>query len=500
MKKIIACLSLLISLLLIWITGISQVTIGSSLPANNSAILDLQSNSKGFLPPRMSTPQRIGIASPAAGLVVFDTDVSQLYLFDGIQWQLLSGNSMANSIRPPQQFQPPAEQKKNNGFFGVDVAITDNYAVVGAPSADLGANPSTGAVYVYKKGDFGGWSEVAKLYASDPQLNSFFGASVAIAGNYIVVGAPLYNVTSTSNAGKIYVFVKGVGDVWTSQAGFTNPTGFAANDQFGYDVAISTTPSAGPTIIVGAPYVEGSGSDRGAAYTFRFNGTSWNFQEAFAPLDLANTDKFGYEVNIDGDYCAVGAPEQNNGATLDVGAVYVFVYAGPLILWGQQQKLPGYTTNSRFGYSMSLKGDLIAVAAPFGLAGGPITNPVYLYQRTGTTWNFIDEVFMNYYQGFDESNQFGISVSIDNDKILVGMPAGYVTHTGSITGDYLPAYVIVFKKTGNNFLFYKVINDNEPFNASTVFGNSVSMKNGYYVIGIPGKNSYTGAIAFGYIE
>ncbi len=58
--------------------------------ADPSAILDVQSGDKGFLPPRMTTAEWNAIAVPANGLVVYDTDENKLFLFNGTEWVELS--------------------------------------------------------------------------------------------------------------------------------------------------------------------------------------------------------------------------------------------------------------------------------------------------------------------------------------------------------------------------------------------------------------------------
>lgn len=74
-----------------------KVTIGDSLQVS-SALLNLESNQLGFLPPRMSEASRVLIQSPAAGLIVYQTDVtSGLYLFNGQNWELLQSNINTNS-------------------------------------------------------------------------------------------------------------------------------------------------------------------------------------------------------------------------------------------------------------------------------------------------------------------------------------------------------------------------------------------------------------------
>ena len=77
----------------------SNVGIGTSKP-DQSAALDINSNSKGLLMPRMSMDQRNLIQSPAQGLVVYQTDKnSGFYYFNGEQWNALNSNN--ESSLPP---------------------------------------------------------------------------------------------------------------------------------------------------------------------------------------------------------------------------------------------------------------------------------------------------------------------------------------------------------------------------------------------------------------
>jgi len=69
--------------------GFSQnVAINSTgAAANASAILDVSSTTGGFLAPRMTTIQRTAIASPATGLMVYDTDLGCYYIYNGTGWK-----------------------------------------------------------------------------------------------------------------------------------------------------------------------------------------------------------------------------------------------------------------------------------------------------------------------------------------------------------------------------------------------------------------------------
>ncbi len=70
-----------------------SVGIGTTSP-NNSAILDISSINKGLLIPRMNTSQRTLIASPVAGLMVYDTDFKEYYHHDGTTWKKILNNNV----------------------------------------------------------------------------------------------------------------------------------------------------------------------------------------------------------------------------------------------------------------------------------------------------------------------------------------------------------------------------------------------------------------------
>ncbi|MFB9057556.1 hypothetical protein ACFFU9_12475 [Mariniflexile ostreae] len=70
---------------LVFFNAFSQVGIGTTEP-HASSILDVTSTEQGLLAPRMTSAQRLTIATPAEGLLVFDTDENVFYFFDGTTW------------------------------------------------------------------------------------------------------------------------------------------------------------------------------------------------------------------------------------------------------------------------------------------------------------------------------------------------------------------------------------------------------------------------------
>lgn len=100
--------------------GLSQVSInsGNSLP-HPAAMLDVQSNSKGLLLPRMTTQGMTMISSPAIGLVVYNTDIKSLYWYDGASWKKVHSPAFTETDPVFQSF--PA-----SGITGVDISNWNN--------------------------------------------------------------------------------------------------------------------------------------------------------------------------------------------------------------------------------------------------------------------------------------------------------------------------------------------------------------------------------------
>jgi hypothetical protein len=206
--------------------------------------------------------------------------------------------------------------------FGAAVAISEDTVVVGADDH----NPYQGAAYVFVKPD-GGWTsmtETAQLTASDGGAFDFFGFSVAISADTVVVGADYHNVGANVSQGAGYVFVK-------PSAGWTNMTETAeltasdgaAFDFFGTAVAIS-----GDTVVVGAHHPGSVNAHSGSAYVFVKGAAAWASMtetveltaSAITPFD----DGFGTAVAISGDMVVVGAAYHPLGANSAQGSAYVF--------------------------------------------------------------------------------------------------------------------------------------------------------------------------------
>lgn len=117
MKKLILSCSLIALAFFSKAQSVAVNTDGST--ANASSIFDVKSTNKGMLIPRMTSAQRTAIASPALGLLVFDTDTKTIWAFNGITWtNLTTAGSSGNFALPFDQtvsVSTPAFRIENNG-------------------------------------------------------------------------------------------------------------------------------------------------------------------------------------------------------------------------------------------------------------------------------------------------------------------------------------------------------------------------------------------------
>jgi hypothetical protein len=222
--------------------------------------------------------------------------------------------------------------------FGRSVAIEGDTAVVGAPTGP----DYRGAVYVFtRSGD--GWTQTAKLTASDRESGARLGSSLAIDGDTIVAGAP------DIGPGAAYTFER-TGAGWTQSAKLTASDGTAFDD-LGSSVAID-----GDAIVVGA-----SGYGAGAVYTFARTGAAARTETAkLTASDGEASDSLGWSVAVGGDAIVAGAPHAIvAGAPLGSGSVYTFARTGAAERT-EIAKLVGDT----IGYSVAIDGDTIVAGAP----------------------------------------------------------------------------------------------------------------------------------------
>jgi len=192
-----------------------------------------------------------------------------------------------------------------------------------------------GSAYLFERDGSGNWNEVQKIVASDRAARDEFGYSVSISGNYAIVGAHQEDEDAiggnTMNiAGSAYLFERDGSGTWNEVQKIV-ASDRAADDWFGSSVSIS-----GDYVIVGAHQEDedaAGGStmtSAGSAYLFeRDTSGNWNEVQKIVASDRAADDYFGYSVSISGNYAIVGAiwedEDAAGGSTMPkVGSAYCY--------------------------------------------------------------------------------------------------------------------------------------------------------------------------------
>ena len=303
--------------------------------------------------------------------------------------------------------------------FGVSVAISGDHVVVGAQRDD-DAGSNSGSAYIFKRNGTE-WTEQAKITASDCAADDCFGVSVAISGDYVVVGAYGADDDAGSNSGAAYIFKRN-GTEWTEQAKITASDG-AAGDLFGYSVAIS-----GDHAVVGAHWDGDAGMGSGSAYIFKRDGIAWTEQAKITASDGAADDIFGIRVAISGDYVVVGA-QRDGDAGMDSGSAYIFKRDG--IAWTEHAKITASdgAAYDHFGSSVAISGDRAVVGAYGDDDAGGSSGSAYIFKHDGTAWT--EQAKITASDGA-AGDLFGYSVATSGDHAVVGAP--YDDDAGSYSG------------------------------------------------------------------
>ena len=380
--------------------------------------------------------------------------------------------------------------RATNDWFGISIAISGNTVVVGNFDANI---ETFGAVDVYQK-PAGGWTnmtQVARLTSSDN--GEGFGTSVAISGNTIVVGAANTSnfAAPTVGPGAAYVFVEPPGG-WTDMTETAKLT--ASDGQDGDAFGNSVSISAG-TIAVGAFFaLDSSGNGfAGKAYVFVRPSGGWtgNLNET-AKLTASDSQLLNYmgsSIATNGDTVVAGAFGNNNFQ----GTAYVF--AEPTSGWSSMTQTAELSasaglSSAQFGFSSAINGDTIVEGTPNAFAG---RGAAYVFVKPATGWTNATQTASLRAPNTVQFNGFGQSVGISSNAIVVGAP-GVTVGSNLLQG---AAYLFPKPASGwkNSSKAYELTaSDGAAFDN---FGVSAAISEATVVAGAPKSTSPGEAYVFG---
>ena len=338
-------------------------------------------------------------------------------------------------------------------WFGWTVDIEGDTIVIGAPG-DPHAGQWSGAAFIYQR-DANGWTQQARLIAPDAQTLDEFGNAVSISGDTVAIGAYLDD-GSLENSGAVYLFDRN-GTSWNLMQKLTAPSE-VLDGWYGFDVRLQDD-----TLAVGAMFDDELGLDAGAAFIYGRNGGTWSLEQKLTASDGGAGDTFGFSIALDGTTLAVGANAHVDGfGPAERGAVYLFDLVGGT--WTEQQKLEGPTATTygifRFGVTVALEGDRLAIGGQDD-GPNPLSGAVYVYDRQNGAWSLSRK--LNATQpGPDE--EFGADVTLQGNLVI----AGSSTRKFSFQPDNRAGTAFVFR-IGDDLLdsFTYVADDGQSTSAET---------------------------------
>jgi hypothetical protein len=341
---------------------------------------------------------------------------------------------------------------------------------------------NAGAVYVFvREGE--SWKQQAYLKPNDTSAYDLFGSMVKIEGDTIVVGATHENIFTSASAnrsGAVYVFTRKDG-VWTQTQRLV------ANDQNGVNLLGASLALQGDTLAVGAPGESSKGANSGAVYIFERSGSMWTQMHKIYSSMPGDGAVFGGAVAIGGDRLVVGAPDESRPES-HTGSAEVFVKRDGKWTSQQRLQPPGLGQTANFGFAISISGNRIAIGAPrthqiLSMMSTP-PGEVYIYDAEGDGWTQTAKLTATIPTATDE---FGVVLALSGMSLAVGASED-VSGAAGIGADPKrkdsvgSGAVYLFALDASGWVQSAYIKPTNPM-PQAWFGFSVAMDRGVLVVG-----------------
>ncbi len=374
------------------------------------------------------------------------------------------------------------------------VAISGTYAIIGVPLKQDDEVVNAGKAYVYELDTVTNeWMEVKVLLAPDRMTQDAFGVSVAISGKFAIVGANSHDEDANGNntlagAGAAYIYERNMSGNWKLKQKIT-PTVRNEFDRFGTGVAIY-----GDNAVVGA-----TGNDRdadenffqsgaGAAYIFTLDDTErWVEVAKIVPSNRASLDAFGFPLAMSAEYIFACSPKKTDEGLNVAGNAYVF-NKDTSGIWQESQRFVSNrpSASAEFGNSVCVYGNLAIIGehkADTSIEGQIVVDDAgiaHIYELdSNNIWSFVQNI-----EAADRSKNdaFGSSVSISDKYAVVGAIRQDRDENGNVPyGNAGAAYGYAQDGSGYWVQVQKIVASDRVSNAA--FGSAVGIDGEVIAIG-----------------
>ncbi|MEQ9206641.1 MAG: FG-GAP repeat protein [Phycisphaerales bacterium] len=344
-------------------------------------------------------------------------------------------------------------------FFGISVAIDGNFVLVGAHLDDTIAGVDAGSVCVFnlENGAF-----VRKITAPDASPNDEFGRSISAHDGKLIIGAHLDN-GKLSNSGAAYVYN-------IDNGAFLYKILYPGNDTttdsyFGYSVSISSN-----LLAAGAYAENGVNSEDGAVWIFDVE--SGNVVEGYRSNHSdSGGHNFGWSIDTDYSNLLVGAPRDNFLGFPGAALLIDTTLDKEIELVPNNDQSPH---NQLFGFSVAISGPYAAISAVEDSSNGDKAGAVFIFDTTNG--NELAKLFSN---DISTGDEFGYSLDIDSNLLVVGS-----RHDDDNGGNSGSAYV--FKTDGFQQTQKLLASDGS---GNSFLGRSIAVSGNHIAVGATGESS-----------
>lgn len=331
----------------------------------------------------------------------------------------------------------------------------------------------------------------APLPVADAGPRGRVGSAVAVGQRVVALGAP-GNSTKGPDAGAVQILER---DAVTGAYLHTQtiiPSVLLPFDRFGASVALH-----GNLLVVGAKGDDGAAPNAGAAYVYVRGGpgAAYQFVDQLVPQTPGVSDCFGLSVSVLGNRIAVGAP-RSDLAAFDGGAVQVYTYdaASGAVQLDAVVTRPGAAAGELFGSSVAVFLDQMVVGAErVNAPGGPSNaGSVSVFQESAGSFTLTQELFGTV---ASEGGRFGASLAFEPPRLGVTGSLVVGAPEAKLPGAIVPkGAVVVFEATlGAPWAESFAHGLDEPGNA-TSRGAAVALQGAVALVGAPGRDAGAGAV------
>ena len=291
-------------------------------------------------------------------------------------------------------------------YYGYSVDVSGEYAIVGGYKCDTDMGINSGAAYVYHRVNSGVWIGEFKLTADDGDTNDNYGISVAIDGDYAVVGSYRDDNENGSNAGSVYAYIR-EGTGWI-QIQKIVPSDGDEGDGFGSAVSLDNG-----NLVISSELRDTAGENSGSVYLYQLVDDEWMEVQEIIAFDADEYDHFGVSHSVYENTIVVGSYLDNNEYGTIAGSAYVFEIIGSQAVF--QQKLLGIPDQDYyFGETVVVQGNYMAVGS---------SNRLFIYRKN---------VSGDWEQGAGFVTPANESVAIGGLYVLGGHSQNSVVHAYSL--------------------------------------------------------------------